>query len=38
MKKILLAFDSFKGSVGSLDIAKAAEKAILDFCQLDLTD
>ena len=29
MKKILLAFDSFKGSVGSLDIAKAAEKAIL---------
>lgn len=29
MKKILLAFDSFKGSAGSLDIAKAAEKAIL---------
>lgn len=29
MKKILLAFDSFKGSVRSLDIAKAAEKAIL---------
>lgn len=28
MKKIVLAFDSFKGSVGSFEIAKAAEKAI----------
>ena len=25
MKKIVLAFDSFKGSVGSFEIAKAAE-------------
>ena len=30
MKKIVLAFDSFKGSVGSFEIAKAAEKAILE--------
>lgn len=29
MKKIILAFDSFKGSVSSTDIAKSAEKAIL---------
>ena len=28
MKKIVLVFDSFKGSVGSFEIAKAAEKAI----------
>ncbi len=27
MKKIVLAFDSFKGSVGSFEIAKAAEKS-----------
>ena len=26
MKKIVLAFDSFNGSVGSFEIAKAAEK------------
>ena len=25
MKKIVLAFDSFKGSVGSFEIAKASE-------------
>ena len=29
MKKIILAFDSFKGSAGSLDIAGAARQAIL---------
>ena len=29
MKKIILAFDSFKGSVGSLDIARYAAQAIL---------
>ena len=37
MKKIVLAFDSFKGSVGSFEIAKAAEKAIqeeLPDCQI----
>lgn len=28
MKKIILAFDSFKGSVSSSGIAEAAEKAI----------
>lgn len=30
MKKIILAFDSFKGSANSLDIAKHAEQAILN--------
>ena len=37
MKKIVLAFDSFKGSVGSFEIAKTAEKAIqeeLPDCQI----
>lgn len=29
MKKIILAFDSFKGSANSLDIARAAKEAIL---------
>lgn len=29
MKKIILAFDSFKGSASSLDIARSARKAIL---------
>lgn len=29
MRKIILAFDSFKGSVGSLDIARYAAQAIL---------
>lgn len=27
MKKIVLAFDSFKGSVGSFEIAKACRKS-----------
>ena len=37
MKKIVLAFDSFKGSVGSFEIAKTAEKALqeeLPDCQI----
>lgn len=29
MKKVILAFDSFKGSVSSIDIAEASSKAIL---------
>ncbi|MEG2674127.1 MAG: glycerate kinase [Muribaculaceae bacterium] len=29
MKKVILAFDSFKGSVNSIDIASSAKKAIL---------
>lgn len=29
MKKIILAFDSFKGSINSMEIAKAAEQAII---------
>lgn len=32
MKKIILAFDSFKGSAGSLEIAGAARKGILKEC------
>lgn len=39
MKKIVLAFDSFKGSVGSYDLALAAQKAIhaeLPKCQVDI--
>lgn len=32
MKKIILAFDSFKGSAGSLEIADAARKGILKEC------
>lgn len=28
MKRIILAFDSFKGSIGSIDIARSAERAI----------
>lgn len=32
MKKIILAFDSFKGSAGSLEIANAARKGILKEC------
>lgn len=32
MKKIILAFDSFKGSAGSLEIASAARKGILKEC------
>lgn len=32
MKKIILAFDSFKGSAGSLEIARAARKGILKEC------
>lgn len=32
MKKVILAFDSFKGSASSLDIAQAARKAILKEC------
>ena len=34
MKKIILAFDSFKGSANSLDIARAAKEAILKECPL----
>lgn len=34
MKKIILAFDSFKGSAGSLDIARTAKEAILKECPL----
>ena len=34
MKKIILAFDSFKGSAGSLDIARTAQRAILKECPL----
>lgn len=34
MKKIILAFDSFKGSANSLDIARTAKEAILKECPL----
>ena len=37
MKKIILAFDSFKGSAGSLDIARYARQAIrkeLPYCEV----
>lgn len=32
MRKIVLAFDSFKGSAGSLDIARCAAQAIRKAC------